>query len=138
MGHTSGTVSADLSHRISAAYCLIGQTRGTAGGVVLPNVTHITWSGFLGGNVSNREPPGWVSALTMLLGLTAGVWGLWCVVIGFVGGTMPLIGIEVEGSVILGLFMLFIGEPILLTVAYWASMAVMLPIILVTTRRRAG
>lgn len=88
--------------------------------------------------MSNREPPGWVSALTMLLGLTAGVWGLWCVVIGFVGGTMPLIGIEVEGSVILGLFMLFIGEPILLTVAYWASMAVMLPIILVTTRRRAG
>ncbi|MFD4583188.1 hypothetical protein [Streptomyces sp. NPDC058434] len=99
-------------------------------------MTHIARVGLLGGIMSDGESPGWVAALTILFSLASGLWGLWCVVIGFVGGTMPLIGIEVDGSVILGLFMLLIGEPILLTMAYLVSMAVMLPIILVTTRRR--
>ncbi len=46
---------------------------------------------------------------------------------------MPLIVINVEGSLLLGLFMLFVGEPLLMTVAYWAFLAVMVPIFLVTT-----
>lgn len=69
------------------------------------------------------------------LAAVAGIWGLWCVVIGFIGGTMPLIGIEVEGSILLGLFMLFVGEPVLS--ARFAAMALLFPIILVTTWRRA-
>ncbi|MFJ2726347.1 hypothetical protein [Streptomyces collinus] len=86
-----------------------------------------------------QEMPGWVSALGILLGLAAGVWGLWCVWIGFVGGTMPLLGIHVEGGLLLGLLMLVVGEPLLMTVAYWVFLAVMLPIFLVATagRRRA-
>lgn len=89
--------------------------------------------------MGNREVPGWASALGILFGLAAGAWGLWCVVIGFIGGTMPLIGIDVEGSLLLGLFMLFVGEPLLMTVAYWAFLAVMVPIFLVAAagRRRA-
>ncbi|MFE6128313.1 hypothetical protein ACFQ6Q_08595 [Streptomyces sp. NPDC056437] len=55
--------------------------------------------------------------------------------IGFIGGTMPLIGIEVEGSILLGLFMLFVGEPVLS--ASFAAMALLFPIILVTTWCRA-
>ncbi|MFI9004933.1 hypothetical protein [Streptomyces sp. NPDC053541] len=85
--------------------------------------------------MEDREPPAWVAALTVLLAAAVGVWGLWCVVIGFVGGTMPLIGVEVDGSVLLGLFMLFVGEPILLAVARLAATALVLPIVLVTTKR---
>jgi hypothetical protein len=88
--------------------------------------------------MEDRDLPGWARVMTTLLAVAAGLWGLWCVVVGFVGGTMPLIGIEVEGSIFLGLFMLFIGEPILLAVARFVAMILMVPIIMVTTRRRAS
>lgn len=85
--------------------------------------------------MNNNDVPGWVLALGMLLSAAAGVWGLWCTVIGFIGGTMPIIGIEVGGDLLLGVFMLVLGEPILMTLAYWAFMIVMLPILLLV---RAG
>jgi hypothetical protein len=52
---------------------------------------------------------------------------------------LPLIGIHVDGSLLLGLLMPLVGEPLLMTVAYWVFLAVMLPIFLVATagRRRA-
>lgn len=50
---------------------------------------------------------------------------------------MPIIGYETEGSIVLGFFMLFIGEPILLTVAYWVSMLVLLPVAMIFSRKVA-
>lgn len=73
--------------------------------------------------------------LVALSAVAAGIWGLWCTIIGFVGGTMPIIGYETEGSLGLGLFMLFIGEPVLLTVAYWVSMLVLMPVAMIFSRR---
>ena len=84
--------------------------------------------------MAEREPPGWVMGLVVLAAVTAGVWGMWCTIIGFVGGTMPIIGYETEGSLGLGLFMFFIGEPLLLTVAYWATMLVFMPVAMIFSR----
>jgi hypothetical protein len=49
---------------------------------------------------------------------------------------MPLIGYETDGSLLGGLFMLFIGEPILFTLARFAAMILLLPVIGLTTAKR--
>ncbi|MER6974484.1 hypothetical protein ACFVDI_04530 [Nocardioides sp. NPDC057767] len=90
----------------------------------------------------NDDFPAWLSVLIRLCAAAAGFWGLWCIWVGFFGGTMPIIGFSTDGSLLLGLFMLLIGEPILLTVAYWAFVLVFLPLALligaVQSRRPAG
>lgn len=83
----------------------------------------------------NEDVPGWVTGLAGLFAAAAGVWGAWCIVISFIGGTMPIIGYETEGSLFLGLFMLFFGEPILMTVAYWVFMLLFMPLALIFGRR---
>lgn len=47
--------------------------------------------------MGNREPAGWLTPLVGVVAFLAGIWGLWCTVVGFVGGTMPLIGIHTDG-----------------------------------------
>lgn len=80
--------------------------------------------------------------LAQALGAASSLWGLWCVVIAFVGGTLPIPGldIEVDGGIFTGLLFLFIGVPMLMTVAYWVSMVVFLlvsmPFIAADARRR--
>lgn len=87
--------------------------------------------------MAEREPAGWVMALAPVIAAAAGIWGLWCTIVGFVGGTMPIIGFETEGSLFLGLFMLFIGESILMTVAYWVAMLVLMPLAMIFSRKVA-
>lgn len=85
------------------------------------------------------EPPAWVGVLVVLTALASQAWGLWCTVIAFVGGTMPIIGVEVEnGSLIGGLAMLLIGMPILLGIARLAAMVVLVPLVMLTTRLAGG
>jgi hypothetical protein len=80
--------------------------------------------------MSRKELPAWVQVLTIALGATAGIWGLWCTVTALIGGTMPLIGIHVHnGSVINFVLMLFIGAPLLMTITYRVSMLVLLPMV---------
>jgi hypothetical protein len=82
-----------------------------------------------------NDPPAGVSALAILAGFTTAVWATWCTII-LVGGTMPLIGIRLEtGSLIGFVLMLFVGEPILITLAYRANMLILLPLALATSRR---
>jgi hypothetical protein len=76
--------------------------------------------------------------LAVVLGLATAVWITWCTVIAFIGGTMPIIGWEVDGGIGFGLLFLFIIEPILLTLAYWAVLLVMLPLMFLFGRRRDG
>lgn len=87
--------------------------------------------------MANRELPDWFGGLVGVTAALAGLWGLWCTVIAFVGGTMPLLGIQVDGSIVGGLLMLFIGEPILMTVSYWAAMLVLTPIGMIFSKRVA-
>lgn len=70
-------------------------------------------------------------AVAVVAGLASAGLSLWMTVIAFVGGTMPVIGLETEGGVAFGLFWLVIIEPIVLTVCYWISMLVALPVGLV-------
>lgn len=85
--------------------------------------------------MSDIETPGWFSALVGVVAVVAGLWGLWCTVIAFTGGTMPILGVQTDGGVGTGLLMLFFGTPILMTLAYWASMIVLMPIGLLFSRR---
>ncbi|GAA3048252.1 hypothetical protein [Streptomyces glomeratus] len=83
-----------------------------------------------------NEPPAWVGALAILFGLAATVWATWCSIVVLIGGTMPLIAVHLETGSILGfILMLFIGEPILITLAYWASMIILVPLAAATSRR---
>ena len=60
------------------------------------------------------------------------VWLTWCTIIAFTGGTLPLLGWRVDGGLIFGLFWLFVLDAIAMTVAYWVSMLVALPLILIS------
>ncbi len=71
-----------------------------------------------------------------VLGIAAAVWMTWCSVIAFIGGTMPLIGWEVEGGFGFGLLFLVVLQPIFLTLAYWAFMLVMIPLMFLFGRWR--
>lgn len=66
--------------------------------------------------------------VAVLTGLASAALSLWMTVIAFVGGTMPIIGLETEGGLVFGLFWLMIIEPIVLTVCYWISMLVAVPV----------
>lgn len=67
--------------------------------------------------------------------ITSSVFGLWCVGIAFVGGTLPLIGWDLEGGLFTGLLFLFFVEPILVTIGYWLAMVIALPLQMVLNRR---
>lgn len=83
--------------------------------------------------MSSNEPPALLGVLASIFGLAAAIWSSWCTVIAFIGGTMPIVGIRVDsGSITGGLLMLFVGEPILITVAYWVGMLIFLPLIALT------
>ncbi|MGW2936897.1 hypothetical protein ACWDA7_34750 [Streptomyces sp. NPDC001156] len=81
------------------------------------------------------QPPGWAKAVALLAGVVAAVWVTWCSAIALIGGTMPLVDYHTGRSVPTFLLMLFIGEPILIAVAYWTVMLATRPIALATTRR---
>src|SRR4051812_30688122 len=68
--------------------------------------------------MDHSQPSAWIQLLTMLFAAATGIWGLRCTVIALIGGTMPLIGIQTEGSFLGFAFMLLIGEPIVITIGY--------------------
>lgn len=70
-------------------------------------------------------------AVAVVAGLASAGVSLWMTVIAFTGGTMPVIGLETDGGVGFGLFWLMIVEPIVLTVCYWVSMAVAIPVAMI-------
>jgi len=69
-----------------------------------------------------------VHVLAILLAVAAGIWATWCTVIAFIGGTMPLIGVETEGGLGFGLVFLIFLEPIAITIAYWFSILLLMPL----------
>lgn len=67
--------------------------------------------------------------ITSVVALAAGVWLTWCTVIAFAGGQLPLLGWNIDGGIVFGLFWLFIVDPLAATVAYWAGMLIALPLV---------
>jgi len=69
-----------------------------------------------------------VSCLTFVVAGAFILYGLWATVIAFVGGRLPIIGIELPGGLISGLLWLFIADPILMSLGAWISMIVVVPV----------
>ena len=63
-----------------------------------------------------------------------GLWSLWLTWCAFFGGSVWVIfgWWQFEGvDIIRGLLFLFIGEPIIFTIAYWVGLLITMPILLV-------
>ena len=75
-----------------------------------------------------------VKFIAIVGAITSSVFGLWCVGIAFVGGTLPLVGWDLEGGLFTGLLFLFFVEPILVTIGYWLAMVIALPLQMVLNR----
>ena len=66
--------------------------------------------------------------LTMLLAVAVGIYGLVCTWVAFVGGTVPLLGWHFQANPFQGLAFLFFVEPVIVTVGFWLSMIVVMPL----------
>ena len=66
-----------------------------------------------------------VAAVTLLASLAAATVVTW---VCFTGGTIPLLGIEVEGSIGLGIVALLFLDPLILLAGVWVAMAIAVPI----------
>lgn len=62
---------------------------------------------------------------------TAVVLSTWMTIIAFVGGRMPLIGWETDGGIGTGLVWLLVVDPFVITVVYWATMLLVVPLVLI-------
>lgn len=69
------------------------------------------------------------NAIVTITALASGALALWMTVIAFTGGTMPIIGLETDGGVGFGLLWLMVVDPIVLTVCYWISMVISMPVV---------
>lgn len=85
--------------------------------------------------MADQETPAWLDGLIFVLVAAITIWALWATVIGFIGGTIPLTGIHIDGGLIPGLLMLFIGVPIMTTVARLVCMAALVPLFMIFARR---
>lgn len=74
------------------------------------------------------EAPGWLKLVAGILGLASAALLTWWTIIAFIGGHLWPTAIEVDGSLGFGLLWLFIIDPLAVTVLYWISAAVMLPL----------
>lgn len=67
---------------------------------------------------------------------TAVVLSTWMTIIAFVGGRMPLIGWETDGGIGTGLMWLLVVDPFVITVVYWATMLLVVPLVLIFRPKR--
>ena len=74
-------------------------------------------------------------ALGAVTAIATGIFALWCTVIAFTGGTLPLLGWNIDGGIGTGLVWLFVIDPIVVTVGYWLCMVIVMPIALLLSRR---
>ena len=77
-----------------------------------------------------------VGAVVGLIAFTCGAFSLWCTVVAFAGGTLPLLGWNMKGSVADGVLWLFIATPILSTLGYWAAVIITMPLGVIFRERR--
>lgn len=81
-----------------------------------------------------------VSVAQIILGIAVAVWGIWCVVVGFAGGSFPVPWEwHTEGSILEGLLWLVVGLPlaetIVLQAVHWLVLLLALPFAAVAQRR---
>ena len=69
-----------------------------------------------------------VKAVISICAAATLVLSIWCTYIAFAGGKLPLVGWELKGGLSSGFMWLIIADPILLTLGYWASALLALPL----------
>lgn len=74
--------------------------------------------------------------IAVLFGLAVGVWALWCVVVAFTGGTLPLLGIETDGGLVTGVLCIVLGTPPVVAIASGVAVAVLVPLNKLIDRRQ--
>jgi len=74
-----------------------------------------------------------LGAVALLASLVAATVVTW---VCFTGGTIPLVGIEVEGSVGLGVVALLVLDPLIMLVGLWVAMALAVPLSWLSDRGR--
>jgi LppP/LprE lipoprotein len=87
------------------------------------------------GEIEERHPV--LQTVATLTGLASAVYATWCTVIAFIGGRLPIIGIEIDGSFGLGILWVIVIDPIVVTVCYWLSLVVMMPFAAVAGARQS-
>lgn len=73
--------------------------------------------------------PSFAKVSTVIVCLCTSAFSLWCTVIAFAGGELPIIGLELKGSVASGLLFLLIIDPLFVGfcgVVWSALMAIIL------------
>jgi hypothetical protein len=72
-----------------------------------------------GYNAAQRNASGsGVAPVPCLFAILLQVWSVWCIIVAFVGGNLPIVGIQMEGGILHGLLFLFIGEPLLVVLSW--------------------
>lgn len=89
--------------------------------------------------MSSSEPAQWVASMARLFALVTSIaitiWILWTTVVVFVGGTIPLTTSPVNSNPVGAIIFLVFGEPIAMTLSYWAWMIVFIPLGLLFRKR---
>ncbi|GIU84932.1 MAG: hypothetical protein KatS3mg008_1707 [Acidimicrobiales bacterium] len=67
-------------------------------------------------------------SLAAVLTVIAEIFMIWCTIIAFVGGRVPIFGWEFEGSVGQGLVWLLFLSPLVGTIVYWAAIVLVAPV----------
>jgi hypothetical protein len=67
-------------------------------------------------------------AIAWIFGLAGVVFTTWCTIIAFVGGTLPVLGWELEGGFGTGTLWVFVIDPIVLTLFYWVALGLAVPL----------
>ncbi|GAB3113920.1 hypothetical protein GCM10027160_18790 [Streptomyces calidiresistens] len=78
----------------------------------------------------NDDHPPRLTGTAALFATAVGVWSLWCILVLFTGATLPLLGIEVNGSFDVGFLalMIFLGEAFFLYFVHWLGIILLLPV----------
>lgn len=69
-----------------------------------------------------------VGAFVAVSSVVVGGYSLLCSYIAFAGGTLPLLGWELQGGVFQGLLWLIVVTPVVSTVGYWICLLLALPL----------
>jgi hypothetical protein len=69
-----------------------------------------------------------VRVVTSLLAVGVFAFSAWCTVIAFAGGTIPIFGSELDGSIGGGFLWMLAVTPIITTIGYWLAIVITLPL----------
>jgi len=81
----------------------------------------------------DREPNVVVYVVVLIVGLFAAGFALWCNIIAFTGGVLPILGLELKGGVVTGLLWLFLANPIIMFLGSALGKMILMPLAMATS-----